>query len=127
MDRNITAAASVVQPDSYLTLHYRLSLTDGQADVVNTFGSNPATLQLGVGQMAEPLERRLLGLEEGAHRVFELEPGEAFGPRNPELIQRVANSLLARHGQADASYEPGDLVEFPAPDGQHFAGVVKEV
>ena len=53
-----------VRPDSHLTLHYRLSLPDaGGVAVVDTFGGTPATLQLGTGQLAEPLERCLLGLE----------------------------------------------------------------
>ena len=116
-----------VKPDSYLTLHYKLSLADGSGDVVNTFGSNPATLQLGVGQMAELLERKLLGLNEGDHQVFELEPEHAFGPRNPELLQRVSRKMLSEHGGADTEYDPGDLVEFPTPDGQRFAGVLKEI
>jgi len=123
----MNVAAVSVKPDSYLTLHYRLSLADGEGDVVNTFGTNPATLQMGVGQMAEPLERCLLGLREGVRQVFELGPGEAFGERSPDLIQRVTHSLLARHGAPETVYEPGDLVEFPTPDGQRFAGVVKEV
>lgn len=123
----MTASVATVKADSYLTLHYRLSLAEAGDDVVSTFGGNPATLQLGLGQMAEPLERCLIGLAEGARAVFELGPDEAFGPRNPQLLQRVSRSMLAQHGEADASYEPGDLVEFPAPDGNRFAGVLKEI
>ena len=37
---------TLVQPGSFLTLHYRLAGPDG-ADVVNTFGDKPATLTLG--------------------------------------------------------------------------------
>ncbi|MGE0801440.1 MAG: peptidylprolyl isomerase [Lautropia sp.] len=113
--------------DSHLTLHYRLTLAATGADVISTFEGNPATLQLGIGQMAEPLERRLVGLAEGEHRIFELAPEEAFGPRNPELIQRVARAMLARGSAAGERYQPGDLVEFPAPDGGRFAGVLKTV
>jgi len=123
----MTANVATVKADSYLTLHYRLSLAEAGDDVFSTFGGNPATLQLGIGQMAEPLERCLVGLAEGAHAVFELGPDEAFGPRNPQLLQRVSLSMLAQHGEADARYEPGDLVEFPAPDGNRFAGVLKEI
>lgn len=123
----MTAGVATVKADSYLTLHYRLSLADGGADVVNTFGSNPATFQLGVGQMAEPLERCLIGLAEGSQAVFELEPESAFGARSPELVQRVSRALLEQHGAADEQYEPGDLVEFAMPEGGQFAGVLKEI
>ena len=112
---------------SHLTLHYRLTLADTGADVINTFEGKPATLQLGIGQMAEPLERRLQGLEEGASRVFDLAPSDAFGPRNPELVQRVSRALLSANSEIGVRFVPGDLVDFPAPDGGRFAGVLKEI
>ena len=46
--------AATVRPDSFLTLHYRLSGADG--DVINTFAESPATLQMGSGMLAEALE-----------------------------------------------------------------------
>ena len=118
---------NLVQPGSFLTLHYRLAGPDG-ADIVNTFADKPATLSLGAGELAMPLEQRLLGLAEGTRSVFELVEGEAFGVRNPELVQRVARSLLDQLGDPDETYHPGDVVQFPTPDGQgRYAGVVREL
>ena len=113
-------------PQSFLTLHYRLSLPENGADVINTFEGKPATLQLGIGQMSEVLENCLVGMADGEHRIFELAPGEAFGQRNPDLIQRVSNALLERDSLPDdaGTYQPGDLVDFPAPDGSRFSGVL---
>ena len=34
-------------------------------------------------------------LPEGAREVFKLAAGEAFGERNPQMLQRVKRSLLA--------------------------------
>lgn len=115
-----------IQPGSFLTLHYRLAGPDG-ADVVNTFGGKPATLSLGTGQLAPALEQQLIGLAEGAHARFDVPAGAAFGQRNPELLQRVKLSLLHELGDADATYEVGDVVQFPTPDGAgSYAGVVRE-
>ena len=119
--------AARVRPDSHLTLHYRLSITDTGADVINTLEGKPATLQLGIGQMAEALESRLQGLEEGTDRVFDLEPAEAFGVRNPDLVQRVSRSMLSANSEPGVRYVPGDLLEFPGPNGDRFAGVLKEI
>ena len=113
--------------DSHLTLHYRLTLSERGADLISTFGGKPATLQLGIGQLAEPLERCLLGLTEGDRRRFELPPGEAFGPRNPALIQRLSRAVFDAHTTPGTAYEPGDLVELPAPGGGRYAGVLKEI
>jgi FKBP-type peptidyl-prolyl cis-trans isomerase SlpA len=121
------APTPTVGADSHLTLHYRISLADTGADVISTFGDRPATLTLGLGQMVEPLEQCLLGLHEGDEAAFDLPPERAFGARNPELLQRVARSLLDAHRDPSEPFVPGDLLEFPTPDGGRYAGVLKEI
>ncbi|MBE0549010.1 MAG: FKBP-type peptidyl-prolyl cis-trans isomerase [Rubrivivax sp.] len=118
---------NLIQPGSFLTLHYRLAGPDG-ADVVNTFNDRPATLSLGTGQLAPAIEVHLIGLPEGARESFDLPAGKAFGERNPELLQRVKLSLLREMGDPDEQYAVGDVVQFPTPDGQgRYAGVVREL
>jgi FKBP-type peptidyl-prolyl cis-trans isomerase SlpA len=119
-------SVNTIRQESFLTLHYRLSGPDG-ADVINTFADKPATLSLGTGQLAPAMEQRLMGLPEGARQTFELAPGEAFGERNPQMLQRVKRALLMELGDPDAEYAVGDVVQFPAPGGQGaYAGVVRE-
>lgn len=117
---------SEVNPGSHFTLHYRLALADC-TDIVNTFTEKPATLLLGAGQLAPSLEDILLGLKAGHHSTFQLTPEQAFGPRNPELIQRVSMATLRANGMVGEDFTPGDLIEFNAPDGGRYAGVLKEV
>lgn len=116
----------VVTKDSYITLHYRLASVDGE-DIVSTFGMTPATLQFGQGHLISSLENCLLGLEEGTRQTFSLEPGQAFGPRNPDLIQRVSLKLLQQNSSLGEEYRIGDLVEFNAPNGGQFAGILREM
>jgi FKBP-type peptidyl-prolyl cis-trans isomerase SlpA len=127
-DRGATAGAIArVTPGAHLTLHYRVSLADTGQDVMSTFSGKPATLQLGIGQMAESLERCLLGLAEGSSHAFELEAAQAFGERNPALLQKLARRVFDSHVSGDSAYMPGDLVELPAPDGSRYAGVIKAI
>jgi FKBP-type peptidyl-prolyl cis-trans isomerase SlpA len=117
---------AIVTESAYLTLHYRLATADG-TDIVTTFAGNPATLMLGQGQLAPFLEQRLLGLPEGTHQTFELGPTEGFGPRNPDLIQAVSRATLDENSVPGADYKIGDLVDFAAPGGGRFAGVLREI
>ena len=118
---------NAIHPASFLTLHYRLAGADG-ADLVNTFADQPATLSLGAGELAPAMEARLIGLQEGARARFELAPGEAFGERNADMVQRVKRSLLRELGNDDEDFHVGDVVRFPTPDGRGaYAGVVREV
>ena len=119
------STAAVVTPGSFLTLHYRLSGPAG--DIINTFDDKPATLSLGTGELSPAVERRLVGLAEGAHATFELPAGEAFGERNVDMQQWVARTLLTRIGDPDEPYAIGDVIQFPTPDGSgSYAGAVIE-
>jgi FKBP-type peptidyl-prolyl cis-trans isomerase SlpA len=115
-----------VEPGSFLTLHYRLRDGDGVA-FIDTFATPPATLSLGSGELAPAMEARLLGLAEGSEESFALRPGEAFGERDPALVHRVSRAALDAEGDGDDDYRVGDVVRFPAPDGQTIAGVVRAV
>ncbi len=119
----MTTSCPIVQSGSFLTLHYRLSGPAG--DVVNTFAAAPATLTLGTGELAPAVEAHLIGLAEGTRTTIELAPGEAFGPRSPDMLQWMARKELTDLGGDDESYAVGDVVKFPTPDGQgEFAGVI---
>jgi FKBP-type peptidyl-prolyl cis-trans isomerase SlpA len=115
-----------VKLDSLVTLHYRVATGD-DIEVIATFGSTPATLQLGSGELAPPLEACLEDLPVGERHVFLLEPSQAFGPHNPDLVRRMPKSELPNGG---ADITPLTLVEFAAPNelgGAKFAGLVREI
>lgn len=111
-----------------MTLHYRLAaLVDGtEREVMSTHGGHPATLQLGGGHLATALETRLLGLAEGDEASFELAPAEAFGERNPELVQALSRAAFDDNADSGGNFGPGDVVEFNRPDGGRVVGVLKQ-
>ena len=124
MTANSTSA--VVQNGSFLTLHYRLA--GPQGDVINTFNDKPATLSLGAGELSPAVEQRLLGLSEGERVSFDRLAGEAFGERNPDMVQWLARKELDSLGDPDERYAVGEVVQLPTPDGQgQFAAVVQAV
>jgi FKBP-type peptidyl-prolyl cis-trans isomerase SlpA len=121
-----TVSPALVTASAYLTLHYRLATTDG-TDLITTFAGNPATLMMGQGQLAPFLEDCLIGLPEGSHSNFTLAPAQAFGERNAELVQTVSRATLDDNSAPGADYKVGDLVDFAAPGGGRFAGVLREL
>jgi len=112
-----------------LTLHYRIVLVGGPGEgsvFADTFDGRPGTLQLGAGQWAPGMEQALIGRREGERFSFDLTPVDAYGERNPALLQRVTRAMLNEHAGDDADFQPGDLVEFQAPNGGRYSGVFKE-
>jgi FKBP-type peptidyl-prolyl cis-trans isomerase SlpA len=122
----MTTSLPRITESSFLTLHYRLSGPAG--DIINTFGGKPATLSLGSGALSPAVEQCLMDMAEGGHATFDLPAGAAFGERNAAMEQWVAIKLLRDLGDPHERYAPGDVVQFPTPDGQgSYAGAVQEV
>ena len=118
-----------VRPDSYLTLHYRIEIVSGPAAgsvFADTFSDRPATLQMGVGQWAPGMEEALVGHEEGSRFSVDLPAAQAYGDRNPDLLQRVTQAMLDANTEPGTVFQPGDIVEFAAPNGGRYSGVFKE-
>ncbi len=114
--------SETVQPDSYIALHYRVANSD-DIELVSTFGTGPATLQLGTGELAPMLERCIIGISPGQRHVFLLDSDQAFGAHNPQLVQRIGVADLP----SGASPELHGLIEFSSPAGDKFTGIVREL
>lgn len=130
MNSTNDAAHIFVRPDSYLTLHYRIELASGPAAgsvFADTFDGRPATLQLGMGQWAPGMEEALVGHHEGERFNFVLPASRAYGDRNPDLVQWLTRAMMQEHAAPDTEFEPGDLVEFEAPHGGRYSGVLKQI
>lgn len=111
-----------VAQGSHLTLHYRIALAEPPyAEVLSTFGGNPATLVLGSGELAPALERCLLGAATGVPQVFLLEAGQAFGDHRDALVQRIPADAFPE----GAAVMAGQVVEFSGPGGVRYPGLVK--
>ena len=122
LSQDITVTTQTVQRNSYLTLHYRLADEEGN-DFVSTFDLSPATIQMGSGQLAAPLENCLIGLTTGKRQIFRLKPEDAFGPHNPQLVELISRNAIP----PEIALKENSLIEFGAPDGGGFAGFLREL
>ena len=113
-----------VASSSHLTLHYRIALADPpHAEVLSTFGGNPATLLMGSGELSPALEKCLVGIASGETRTFVLQPEQAFGGYRDELLQRLPSEAFPD----GLSVEAGQVIEFAGPDGARLSGLVKAI
>lgn len=102
-----------------LSLHYRLNC-NGE-EIVNTFDGEPETFTLGHGEIDARLESLLLGLNAGAHRVFDLAPGVAFGAHDENLLHTLPRADFP----TPDSLRLGDQVAFTLPREQSLSGIVR--
>ena len=115
-------ARTVARGDTLL-LRYALRPRGGN-DVVSNFDDpEPETVTLGDGTLAPMLEQWLIDLHPGERHIFLLDPWQAFGESQPDLIQTLPRTDLP----ADMPFEVDQLVEFAMPSGQTVAGRILEL
>ena len=106
-----------------LELRYALRPRGGD-DIISNFEDTEAeTVTLGDGTLAPMLEQWLLDLHPGERHVFLLDPWQAFGASQAELIQTLPKTDLP----ADMAFAVDQLVEFAMPNGQTLAGRILEI
>ncbi|OJY60358.1 FKBP-type peptidyl-prolyl cis-trans isomerase [Thiobacillus sp. 0-1251] len=106
-----------------LELRYALRPRGGD-DIISNFEDTEAeTVTLGNGTLAPMLEQWLLDLHPGERHVFLLDPWQAFGASQAELIQTLPKTDLP----ADMAFAVDQLVEFAMPNGQTLAGRILEI
>ncbi|NTV09463.1 MAG: peptidylprolyl isomerase, partial [Zoogloea sp.] len=77
----------------------------------------------GSGDLAPALESCLAGVAVGQHHEFLLEPGQAFGPHRTELVEKVRLVDFPNPSEVEAM----SIMEFTAPDGSRYPGLIREV
>jgi FKBP-type peptidyl-prolyl cis-trans isomerase SlpA len=112
-----------VAPGDTLQLRYALRPRGGDDTISNFDDPEPDTLTLGDGTLAPMLEQWLIDLVPGERHVFLLDPWQAFGASQPELIQTLPRTDLP----VELNFAVDQLVEFTMPSGQTVAGRILEI
>ena len=97
-----------------VTFHYTLKDKEtGQVlDSSQEYGQ-PLTVLFGAENIIPGLESRMEGMEAGEHRTIEVPASEAYGEKNPELIQQVPREYFQ-----GIELEKGMPLQAQTPDGQ---------
>lgn len=103
-----------------VTLHFTVKLEDGEV-VDSTRDKQPATFQLGDGNLPPGFEAPLKGLGAGERGSYTISPEHAFGQHNPQNVQRLSRDAF------DEEVEPGTVMSFADPAGGELPGVIASV
>lgn len=69
----------------------------------------------------------MIGLAVGEKKSALLSPKESFGERKEDLVQWVSLKALKEGRDEDTEFHPGDVIEFNAPSGAQYAGVLQSI
>ena len=111
-----------ILPGCPVILHLAIGLEDG-SEALSTFGEEPVSLTMGDGTLQPGLELALYGLRAGDTQTLNLMPEQAYGLRDPGLIQYMPRTDF------DASFTPeaGQVIAFALPNGDEAPGIVIDV
>ncbi len=104
-----------------IRVHYTGTLENG-TEFDSSAEREPIKITIGSGQFFPGLESALVGMTEGDTKTVTLEPENAFGSRDPQLIHNVerdripAEVKLEIGGVLEASGDSGDLIRLMVVD-----------
>jgi FKBP-type peptidyl-prolyl cis-trans isomerase SlpA len=111
---------NLVKKSSRVTLHFELSLEDGQI-VDSNFAQMPASFVFGDGSLLPDFELALLGMSVGQEASYVMSPEKAFGAHNSSNLQRMPRSQFAM------DLEEGMVVSFADMKKNELPGVIADI
>jgi len=109
-----------VEKNKVVSIHYKL--TDPRGQVLDSSqGREPMAYLHGVGQIIPGLEKALDGRQVGEKLTVTVEPAEAYGAHDEQMVRTVMRSKFGR----DARIEVGMQFQAQSPGGGQ--GVVRVV
>ena len=109
-----------VTESSSVVVNYTGKLTDGSVfDSSLLEGREPLNAKLGEGQLIPGFETGLIGMMVGDKKTVEIDPREAYGERNEELILDVVKTNVPEN------VEIGMLLQTFGPEGPALVKVLE--
>ena len=111
-----------IAPGSHVTLHLSLASTDG-LEAISTFGQEPLEFAMGDGTLQPGLEIALYGLKSGDKQTLTLEPEQAYGLHDDELIYAIDQEEFPDKSML----KEGQVISFSLPNGEETLGTIVEM
>lgn len=102
-------------------VHYMGTLADG-TEFDNSAERGPIELTIGTGQVIAGFEDALLGMSEGDTKNVTLQPEDAYGSHDPELVQVVERTRIPE----EIELQVGKALQATDPNGQQIRFEVVE-
>jgi len=115
----MSACDLTIGPGTRVTLHFTLRLPSGE-EVDSTREGEPATFEVGDGNLPGGFEEALYGLAAGEQRASAIPPERAFGTPNPENVRRIPRADFP----AELQLEEGLVLGFSDAAQTETPGVV---
>ena len=102
-------------------VEYKGTLDDGTVFDSSDKHGEPLEFEIGAGQIIPGFEDAVMGMENGDEKEFQLEASDAYGDRNPQLVQKIPRDQMPKE------IEQGMVLVVGLPNGAQIPVKVTEV
>ncbi|MBW2999183.1 peptidylprolyl isomerase [Candidatus Woesearchaeota archaeon] len=106
-----------------VTVEYTGTLEDGTVFDSSEKHGKPLEFEVGAKQLIKGFEDAVIGMEKGEEKEITLQPSEAYGDNNPQLIKEVPKEKLPQ----DKEVKPGMMLLMGLPNGAQVPARITEV
>lgn len=106
-----------------IKVEYTGSLENGTIFDSSNMHNQLLEFQVGAGQMIKGFDEAVIGMKIGEEKTIKLQPSEAYGNYNPELIATIPRSQLPD----ERPISPGTVIWVGSPTGQQMPALITEV
>jgi FKBP-type peptidyl-prolyl cis-trans isomerase 2 len=104
-------------------VEYTGTLEDGTVFDSSEKHGKPLEFEVGAKQLIKGFEDAVVGMEKGEEKEITLQPSEAYGDNNPQLIKEVPKEKLPQ----DKEVKPGMMLLMGLPNGAQVPARITEV
>lgn len=117
-----TEAAGAKAGDK-VTLEYKGTLNDGTVFDESKNHETPLAFEVGAGRVISGFDKAVRGMAIGDEKEFTIQPAEAYGKINPELVKKVSRKEIPN----DREPQVGMGLVMGTPEGKQIRAVITEV
>ena len=111
-----------VKKGDKIKVTYTGTLDDGSV-FDSSEGKEPLAFEVDGGQVVKGFDNATVGMTVGQEKEVTLQPAEAYGDVNPELMKKVGRDKLPQ----DVEPKQGAVIGISTPDGQQFPALIVDV
>jgi FKBP-type peptidyl-prolyl cis-trans isomerase 2 len=112
-----------VKKGDTIKVEYTGTLEDGTVFDASDKHEKPLEFEVGAGMIIKGFDEAVIDMEKGEEKEITLQPSEAYGEPNPDLVKKVPKDKMPK----DPELKPGMMIGMQLPNGQQIPAVVKEV
>ena len=112
-----------VKSGDTVKIEYKGSLDDGSVFDSSERHGQPLEFKIGSGQVIKGFESAIIGMKLGEEKKVKLQPSEAYGDHNPQLVKQVPRSQLP----SEPELKLGMMLVIRLPNGAQIPARITQV